>query len=201
MCSKMSDCLLEALIAGARYWNCRMIMQSEPVVERIGINKDLRSKTMRVHWRVIVLVAIVGTLVFAGSALGHVRISPKESVAGTTERYTMRVPTERQSPTVRIELEVPGTTTITSIVSASGWKIEEKKDPQGKVSRVTWTGGSIPFAEYKEFVFEAKNPPAETKLEWKVIQIYEDGTRSEWTGPESSRSPASVTTIKAAAPR
>ena len=155
---------------------------------------------MRVRRRVIGLVT-VGTLVLAVSTLGHVRISPKESTVGTTERYTMRVPTERQSATVRIELEVPAATTIVSIAPASGWKIEEKKDPQGKVSQVIWTGGSIPFAEYREFVFEAKNPPAETKLEWKVIQIYEDGTRSEWAGPESSRSPASVTTIKAAASR
>jgi uncharacterized protein YcnI len=113
----------------------------------------------------------------------------------------MRVPTERQSSTVRIELEVPNAVTVVSIAPASGWKIEEKKDPQGKIVGVIWSGGSIPFAEYREFVFEAKNPSTETKLGWKVIQIYEDGTRSEWTGPESSRSPASVTTIKTAPSR
>ena len=156
---------------------------------------------MRVHRRGISFVAVVATLVFAIAAFGHVRITPRESAAGATERYTMRVPTERQSSTVRIELAVPAPVTVMSVTAAPGWKIEEKKDAQGKIVGVTWSGGSIPFAEYKEFVFEAKNPSTETKLEWKVIQIYEDGTRSEWTGPESSRSPASVTTIKAVVSR
>ena len=156
---------------------------------------------MRIDKRLISLVAVGVTVLLAVSAFAHVRVSPRESVAGATERYTMRVPTERQSPTVRIELEIPAPVTVLSIAPAAGWKIEEKKDSQGKLRGVTWSGGSIPFAEYKEFVFEAKNPSTEAKIEWKVIQIYEDGTRSEWTGPEGSRSPSSVTTIKAAASR
>lgn len=155
---------------------------------------------MRVH-RPRISLLVVGALVFAASAFGHVRITPRESAAGATERYTMRVPTERQSSTVRVELAVPADVTVMSFTPAAGWKIEEKKDAQGKIIGAVWSGGSIPFAEYREFVFEAKNPSTETKLEWKVIQIYEDGTRSEWTGPEDSRSPSSVTTIKAAASR
>jgi uncharacterized protein YcnI len=156
---------------------------------------------MQIDKRMLSLITISVTVLLAASAFAHVRVSPRESAAGATERYTMRVPTERQSSTVRIELEVPATVTVVSITPAAGWKIEEKKDSQGKVRGVTWSGGSIPFAEYKEFVFEAKNPSTESKIEWKVIQIYEDGTRSEWTGPEGSRSPSSVTTIKAAASR
>jgi uncharacterized protein YcnI len=156
---------------------------------------------MQVDKRTVSLLAVGAAWLIASSAFAHVRVSPRESAAGATERYTMRVPTERQSSTVRIELEVPNAVTVVSIAPASGWKIEEKKDPQGKIVGVIWSGGSIPFAEYREFVFEANNPSTETKLGWKVIQIYEDGTRSEWTGPESSRSPASVTTIKTAPSR
>ena len=156
---------------------------------------------MRVHRRGISFVAVVATLVFAIAAFGHVRITPRESAAGATERYTMRVPTERQSSTVRIELAVPAPVTVMSVTAAPGWKIEEKKDAQGKIVSVIWSGGSIPFAEYKEFTFDAKNPPAEMKLEWKVVQIYEDGTRSEWTGPEGSRSPSPVTLVKGAVNR
>lgn len=156
---------------------------------------------MRVDKRIVRSLSVIMAVLVAASVFAHVRVSPRESAAGATERYTMRVPTERQSPTVRIELEVPAAATVLSVMPAAGWKIEEKKDPQGKMVGIIWSGGSIPFAEYREFVFEAKNPSTETKLEWKVIQIYEDGTRSEWTGPESSRSPASVTTIKAAVSR
>jgi uncharacterized protein YcnI len=156
---------------------------------------------VRIDKQIGFLAVVVAVLVAAASAFAHVRVSPRESTGGAMERYTMRVPTERQSATVRTELEVPNAVTIVSIAPAEGWKIEEKKNAQGKIVGVIWSGGSIPFAEYREFVFEAKNPSAATKLEWKVIQIYEDGTRSEWTGPEASRSPASVTTIKAAASR
>ena len=153
---------------------------------------------MRVHRPRISFVVVIATSVFAMSAFGHVRITPRESAAGATERYTMRVPTEQQSSTVRIELAVPAAVTVMSFTAAPGWKIEEKKDGQGKIIGAVWSGGSIPFAEYKEFTFDAKNPSTEMKLEWKVIQIYEDGTRSEWTGPEGSRSPSPVTIVKPA---
>jgi uncharacterized protein YcnI len=156
---------------------------------------------MRINRRLTGLVAAGVTVLAAASAFAHVRVSPRESAGGATERYIMRVPTERQPSTVRIELEVPAAVTVLSTTPSPGWKIEEKKDSQGKIVNVIWSGGVIRFAEYREFVFEARNPASETKLEWKVIQIYEDGMRSEWTGPESSRSPASVTTIKAVASR
>ena len=71
-----------------------------------------------------------------------------------------------------------------------------KKDGQGKITGAIWSGGSIPFSEYREFYFVAKNPMAEMKLAWKAVQIYENGTRSEWTGPEGSRTPSPVTMVK-----
>jgi hypothetical protein len=74
--------------------------------------------------------------------------------------------------------------------------VEERKDAQGKIVGAIWSGGSIPFAESVNFLFEAKNPATGFRLEWKVIQIYQDGTRSEWTGPENSRTPGPVTIIK-----
>lgn len=141
-------------------------------------------------------LVIVAALALAASAFAHVRISPGEVAAGATERYSMRVPTERQSPTVRLEVEFPAAVNVISFEAAPGWKIEPKKDTQGKIIGAAWSGASIPFAEYRDFYFQARNPETEMKLEWKVIQIYEDGTRSEWTGPESSRTPGPVTIVK-----
>ena len=135
-------------------------------------------------------------LMAASSAFAHVRISPRESSAGAIQKYTMSVPTERQSPTIRIEATFPSSVTIVSLGATPGWKVEEKKSADGKINGAVWSGGSIPFAESAEFSFEAKNPATAGRLEWKVIQIYQDGTRSEWTGPESSRTPAPVTTVK-----
>ena len=142
------------------------------------------------------LSAVAVLFATASIAAGHVRITPPESAPGATQRYTMRVPTERDTPTVRIELECPPDVTLVSFEEVTGWKIEQKKDSQGKITGAVWSGGPIPFAEYREFHFDAKNPATEAKLEWKVVQIYQDGTRSEWTGPENSRTPSPVTTIK-----
>lgn len=150
---------------------------------------------MRKQRRTLCLVSFL-LLSIATSAFGHVRISPRESSIGATQKYTMSVPTEKQSATVRIEAVFPASVSIVSIAAAAGWKIEEKKDRDGRITGAVWSGGSIPFAASAEFSFEAKNPSTAARLEWKVIQIYEDGTRSEWTGPESSRSPGPVTTVK-----
>ena len=76
-----------------------------------------------------------------------------------------------------------------------GWKIEPKKDVSGKIIGAIWSGSTIAPREVAEFGFSARNPNEDTKLVWKVIQIYEDGSKSEWTGGGGSRSPAPVTTV------
>jgi hypothetical protein len=84
---------------------------------------------------------------------------------------------------------------VTSFESKPEWKIEEKKDASGKLIGVILTG-SIPTAESASFDFTARNPKEEGKLFWKVIQIYQDGSKSEWTGAEGSRTPAPAVEVK-----
>ena len=108
----------------------------------------------------------------------------------------MRVPDEKNIPTVRMEAEFPAAAEVISVDAKEGWKIELKKDPAGKIVGAIWSGGSIAPRDIAEFGFQARNPNEETKLVWKVIQIYEDGTKSEWTGPAGSRGPAPVTQVK-----
>ena len=155
----------------------------------------LLENPMRIHRSRLCCAAFVVVAV-ASTALGHVRISPRESASGATQKYTMTVPTERQSPTIRIEATFPASVMVLSFEAMPGWKIEEKKDSDGRIVGAVWSGGSIPFAESVDFSFEVKNPATAGRLEWKVIQIYQDGTRSEWTGPENSRTPGPVTTVK-----
>ncbi|HLH32992.1 MAG TPA: DUF1775 domain-containing protein [Terriglobia bacterium] len=130
-----------------------------------------------------------------GTAYGHVTVQPKQSAAGAVEKYTMRVPTEKFVPTVRVEVKFPPTLEVTSFESKPGWKIEEKKGASGKLIGVTLTG-SIPTGESASFDFSARNPKEEGKLYWKVIQIYQDGSKSEWTGAEGSRTPAPGVEVK-----
>src|SRR5712691_8835680 len=123
------------------------------------------------------------------TAYAHVTIQPNQSTAGASQIYKITVPTEKFVPTVRIEVEFPAALNVSSFESKADWKIEETKDASGKLLSAILTG-SIPTGQSTQFNFTARNPNEEGVLSWKVIQIYEDGTKSEWTGPKGSRTPA-----------
>jgi uncharacterized protein YcnI len=144
--------------------------------------------------RFVAVLFVIGTAVTA--AFAHVSVLPRESAVGASQTYTMLVPTERNIATVRIEAEFPAALDISSFEEKPGWKIEAKRDPSGKILGAIWSGSSIAPREVAEFHFLARNPTEEVKLAWKVVQVYEDGSRSEWTGAEGSRSPAPVTLVK-----
>jgi uncharacterized protein YcnI len=143
--------------------------------------------------RFVGLLAILALGV--GLAYGHVTVQPKQSTVGKTEKYALRVPTEKFVPTVRVEVEFPAALTVSSFDAKPGWKIEEKRNPAGKLVGVILMG-SIPTGESSEFTFTAENPNEAGKLSWKAIQVYEDGSKSEWTGAEGSRTPAPVVEVK-----
>src|SRR5262245_19606212 len=116
------------------------------------------------------------------SAWAHVGILPRESTVGVIQKYTMRVPTEKDVPTVRIEAEFPTEVEVTSIEAKEGWKIDLKKDASGKIIGAIWSESLIAPRGIGQFGFEARNPSQETRLVWKVIQFYQDGSKSEWIG-------------------
>lgn len=148
---------------------------------------------IRIFIRLATVLLTIGIAVTC--AVAHVIVLPRES-ASANQEYTMRVPTERNTATVRIEAEFPAAVDISSFEQKPGWNIEPKKDSSGKIIGASWSGSSIAPREVMEFRFLARNPSEETKLVWRVVQIYEDGSRSEWTGAEGSRSPAPVTLVK-----
>jgi len=84
---------------------------------------------------------ILGTiLAFMPSTLliAHITIWPKESAPGARERYTMRVPNEKQVATVRIEGDFPAELNVYDFEFKPGWKIDFKKDDKGKIEK--WLG-------------------------------------------------------------
>jgi uncharacterized protein YcnI len=143
----------------------------------------LKNIASRSAW--VALVLAVG----GGIAFGHVTIQPKKSVPGKTEKYTMKVPTEKFVPTVRVEVEFPRALAVSAFDPKPGWQIEEKKDSSGKLVSATLIG-SIPPGESSEFNFMGRNPDGQGILSWKVIQIYQDGSKVEWTGAAGTRTPA-----------
>jgi len=82
-----------------------------------------------------------------------------------------------------------------SVEPKPAWKIEAKRDSSGKLVGAILIGTN-PTGESFEFNFTAQNPTHERVLSWKAIQIYEDGSKSEWTGPPGSRAPAPTVEVK-----
>ncbi len=119
-------------------------------------------------------------LVTVRTAFGHVTVGPRYSAPGAELTYSVRVPTERPSATVRVEAEFPAEVVVVAFDSVSGWTIETKKNTDGKIVGAVWSGGSVPRGESVRFRFTAHNPTQETTLAWKMVQIHADGSRVEW---------------------
>ncbi len=128
-----------------------------------------------------IFAAALATLFSIVAADAHVTVTPAESALGKNETYTMRVPNERDSPTVRIEVEFPADAEIGYFEQKAPWKLELKRDDKKKILSAVWTGGVLNLNEYAEFRFSARNPKAGSTLTWKVNQVYENGSKSEWT--------------------
>jgi len=135
---------------------------------------------------------------WCGIALAHIRIYPTESVLGVREKYTMRVPNEKQVATIRIEGEFPKNLKIYDFEFKPGWKVNIKKDAQGQIVGATWVGTIRPY-EFVEFGMLGINPKQGDTLVWKFVQYYADGNKEEFTGPVGSFYPSPRVTLKPAA--
>jgi uncharacterized protein YcnI len=141
------------------------------------------------------LIGSAVALTCASLTLAHIRIAPAESAAGAREKYTMRVPNEKQVATIRVEGEFPAGLNIYDFEFKPGWKIDFKKDDKGKITAATWTGRIVPY-QFVEFGMLGINPKEATTLVWKFVQYYEDGSKEEFTGPVGSRLPSPITTLR-----
>ncbi len=135
---------------------------------------------------------LVGFLASAAIAEAHVTVQPRESKAGATETYSMRVPTEGKVTTTSVELEVPDGVTIVSVEAPTG--SYEAKTNGDRIVTITWTTEIKP-AEFRQLSFSASNPSQGKQIIWRVHQRYADGTSSDWVGVAGSRAPAPVTTL------
>jgi uncharacterized protein YcnI len=137
-------------------------------------------------------LALTFTLL-AAPAFAHVGITPRESKAGATETYTLRVPSEGGMTTNKVILDVPDGVTINSVNAPEGAKYEVKKTGD-RITQVTWTI-EIKAGARAELSFVAKNPTQGESILWKVHQHYTDGMVSDWVGGAGSKSPAPVTRL------
>src|SRR5580704_13648044 len=111
--------------------------------------------------RLIVLVMALGSLVFAAGASAHAEISPKVSLSGKLQLYSLAVPTEKNNLTTsKIVMTVPGGFGIDSFAPPPpGWHQDIKQTGSGNnavITQVTWTGGHVPTGEDSLFQFLAQ---------------------------------------------
>jgi uncharacterized protein YcnI len=141
----------------------------------------------------IVLATATGGLVFATTAVAHAELSPSVALAKHLQLFSLAVPTEKESATTtKVEITPPSGFSIDSFVPALGWKREAQTTGTGEntvIQKVTWTGGKVPTEEDALFQFLASTDVSKTYT-FKVRQTYSDGTVVDWSGPESSDTPA-----------
>src|SRR5712691_8307264 len=107
------------------------------------------------------------------TAGAHVSITPRDSTAGATEKYVVRVPTEGTVTTTGAELEVPDGVVVEVLAVPAGWKYEVKRKDD-RIVAITWQMDIKP-GEFAEFGFVARNPRDKTQLVWTLRQRFADG--------------------------
>jgi uncharacterized protein YcnI len=140
------------------------------------------------------LIAALLLSVYPNVGAAHVAVVPDESEAGGWERYSILVPTEKASPTVRVSVKLPAGMEVIAVESKPGWQGSHNPFPIGAAS-VEWKGGKIPENEFVSFEFLAWNPPAARVVQWEATQWYEDGSSDRWGGAGDADH-ASKTTLK-----
>jgi uncharacterized protein YcnI len=137
--------------------------------------------------------AVLAALVLPTAAFAHARVSPPVSLAKQLQLYSLVVPTEKENATTtRIVLTVPSGFSIDSFVPSPGWHRVLQQTGSGEnavVQKVTWSGGHVPTEDDSLFQFLAE-PSSSGTYTFRVQQTYSDGSIVDWSGAESSESPA-----------
>ena len=100
------------------------------------------------------LVAVFSTIgLTVPGALAHVTMSPRESAAGANQEYTMRVPTEKNTPTVRIEVQFPGAAEISSFEQKPGGRSNPRKTRLARLPARSGAARASRRAKSRNFIF------------------------------------------------
>lgn len=148
-----------------------------------------------ITWRAAGALLVAGALALPASAFGHASVSPPTVVKQQGQLFTVAVPTEEENDTTaKVEVDFPSGFGVDSFEAAPGWTREVKATGSGETADIqsaTWTGGSVPTGEDAVFHFVAE-PSSAGDHTFTVKQTYASGKVVEWSGDESSDTPAAV---------
>ena len=139
------------------------------------------------------LTAAAAALVIAASASAHAQVGPPVVLSKTGQVFSLAVPTEEEdSTTTKVELTPPSGFSIDSFVPSPGWHRTVESTGSGEdavVTKVIWSGGSVPTGEDAFFQFLGQTDSNKTYT-FGVRQTYADGKVVDWNGSESSDTPS-----------
>jgi len=146
------------------------------------------------RWTISLGLVGAVALVAVTVASAHAIMSPAVAKANALQQFTLSVPTEESGQTTtKIELTVPSSFAIDSFEPAPApWNMVTQTTGSGDsavVQKVTWAGGNTPTGLDSVFRFNASIPKSGTVI-FRVRQTYSSGKVVDWTGPESSDTPA-----------
>jgi uncharacterized protein YcnI len=143
--------------------------------------------------RSTLLACAASALVLAPVAAAHVEISPDKVPANSDALLTIQVPTERNVPTVKLEIKLPPGLQEVTVQAKPGWTSSNQKGV------VTWSGGKIAPGQFDEFgvITHVPNTPGK-EFVFPALQTYANGKVVRWIGTPSSDTPAPRVTLEAA---
>ena len=163
------------------------------------MRRHLRKSSLSPRFAARAVVLLLAILVAPSIVFAHAVVFPKTSAPGAYEKYVLRVPNERDVPTIKVEIRFPESLRVVSFGEVAGWKLQVLADSTQRVTGAVWTG-VLPKERFVEFPFVAVNPKDSASVTWPTYQTYEGGERVEWTGPDSSFTPVSSTLIADSTP-
>lgn len=143
------------------------------------------------------LLAMFFLLVAAPVAEAHVTLHPEKSSTDAWEKYSVRVPVEKDINTTKVELKVPDEVELVNVMPKENWDYELEKDENDTITSVTWeaTDDGLEPNEFTEFYFVGANPSETGDVSWEAYQTYEDDSVVEWDGGPDAEEPAAVTEV------
>jgi hypothetical protein len=131
----------------------------------------------------VAALAAAAWLACAAVASAHVEVLPSTATLNESTQFTVRVPTERDVPTVRVQVLFPPEITVYSFAEPPpGWRMTPLTRPDGRFRGVVYSGGSIGVARYADFTMLG-TPFSAGQALWPSRQTYADGQVKPWTGP------------------
>lgn len=172
-------------------------MSRDALAKMFFLNTSRRVFTSGTSVFTVLLAMSLGFVLFENVASAHVVVYPREATQGSYEKFTVRVPTEKESPTLKVEVKIPDGVTISRFEPKPDWSYELVKDNSDKIISVIWTaqGAGLSATEFGEFNMQGKISDDASDLVWRAYQTYGDGEVVEWVGAVDSDKPASVTKV------